>query len=50
MAGLERRGRVIGLADVEIAAVCSAAGAELATRNTKHFEGLGLVLIDPWSE
>jgi toxin FitB len=50
MAALERRGRAIGLADVEIAAVCSAAGAALATRNTKHFEGLGLVLIDPWSE
>ncbi|THV31402.1 type II toxin-antitoxin system VapC family toxin [Glycomyces paridis] len=50
MADLERRGRAIGLADVEIAAVCSAAGAPLATRNTKHFEGLGLVLINPWSE
>lgn len=50
MARLERNGRTIGLADVEIAAVCSAVGATLATRNTKHFEGLGLELIVPWNE
>lgn len=50
MAGLERRGRTIGLADVEIAAICAASEAALATRNTKHFEGLGIDLIDPWRD
>jgi predicted nucleic acid-binding protein len=24
--------------------------ATLATRNLRHFEGLGLALVDPWSE
>ena len=48
MADLERSGRIIGLADVEIAAICLTTGAMLATRNTKHFEGLGIDLVDPW--
>lgn len=49
MADLEGSGRTIGLADVEIAAVCVTTGAMLATRNTKHFEGLGIDLVDPWT-
>lgn len=43
------RGRTLGFADSQIAAVCLAQGASLATRNTRDFEGLGLDLIDPWA-
>ncbi len=42
------RGRTLSFADSQIAAVCLAQGASLATRNTKDFEGLGIDLIDPW--
>ena len=42
------KGRPIDMADAQIAAICWAQNATLATRNTKHFEGLGLNLINPW--
>jgi predicted nucleic acid-binding protein len=44
----QRLGRPIAMADAQIAAICLSQGASLATRNTKHFEGLGLTLINPW--
>jgi toxin FitB len=44
----ERQGLPMDVADAQIAAICLAHGAALATRNTKHFEGLGLTLINPW--
>lgn len=44
----ERTGRSIAMADAQIAAICLNHGASLATRNTKHFEGLGLTIINPW--
>jgi toxin FitB len=44
----EAKGRPVAMADAQIAAICLAHGAKLATRNTKHFEGLGLVLVNPW--
>ena len=44
----ENAGLSVSMADVQIAAICLAHGASLATRNTKHFEGLGLTLINPW--
>lgn len=49
--GAERRraGRPIEIRDVQIAGIVSARKATLATRNTRHFEGAGLTLIDPWS-
>ena len=34
--------------DAQIAAICIAHRAALATRNTSDFDGLGLDLIDPW--
>ena len=43
------RGRTLSFADSQIAAVCLAQGASVATRNTKDFEGLGIDLIDPWA-
>jgi len=42
-------GRDPGTADTQIAAIALANGMKLATRNTRHFAGLGLDLIDPWS-
>ena len=44
----EAKGRPIDMADAQIAAICWVHDAQLATRNTKHFEGLGLKLINPW--
>ncbi len=38
------------LGDLQIAGVAAAYGLSLATRNLRDFEGLGLTLIDPWSE
>lgn len=47
MAAAERRG-AISAADAQIAAVCRVHDAALATRNVKHFAGLGLELVNPW--
>lgn len=44
----ENTGLSVSMADAQIAAICLSQGATLATRNTKHFEGLGLTLINPW--
>ena len=44
----QRQGRALAMADAQIAATCLANTAPLATRNIKHFEGLGLTLINPW--
>ncbi|MCI4646095.1 MAG: type II toxin-antitoxin system VapC family toxin [Hyphomonadaceae bacterium] len=41
-------GRPIKVLDAQIASVCLAHGFDLATRNTKDFEGLGLPLINPF--
>ena len=44
-----RAGRTPGTAETQIAATALALGMALATRNVRHFEGLGLELIDPWA-
>jgi toxin FitB len=44
-----RSGRPIEIRDVQIAGIASARKAAIATRNLRHFEGLGPELIDPWS-
>ena len=44
-----RAGQNPDTADSQIAATVLARGMKLATRNWKHFEGLGFALIDPWS-
>ena len=49
---LERRraiGRPISQFDAQIAAICKARGATLATRNVADFSDIGLKLINPWS-
>lgn len=45
-----RAGRNPGTADTQIAATALCRGFALATRNVRHFEGLGLQLIDPWAD
>ncbi len=42
-------GRPIALADALIAATASVLELELATRNIRDFEGLGLRLSNPWA-
>jgi predicted nucleic acid-binding protein len=43
------RGRAVAPVDGMIAAIALRHGAALATRNARHFEGLGLRLHDPWA-
>jgi toxin FitB len=47
--GVARRhlGRTVEIRDLQIAGIAYARKAKLATRNIRHFEGLGLELIDP---
>ena len=44
----ERVGAPISGFDAQIAAICRAQGAALATRSTSDFDHLGLTLINPW--
>jgi len=44
-----RLGRGLEIRDVQIAGIAAARKATIATRNVRHFEGLGPELIDPWS-
>lgn len=44
-----RAGRTVEVRDVQIAGIAKARKATLATRNTRHFEGCGLALVDPWT-
>jgi predicted nucleic acid-binding protein len=41
-------GRVVDLRDTLIAGIAQARRATIATRNTKHFEGLDVPVVDPW--
>lgn len=43
-------GRSVEIRDVQIAGIASARNATLATRNTRHFEDLGIRLVDPWAQ
>ncbi|MEO4047682.1 type II toxin-antitoxin system VapC family toxin [Pseudomonas sp. CAU 1711] len=45
----EARGRVVEMADAQIAAIGRLHDAVVATRNTRHFESLGVNLVDPWT-
>ena len=44
----ERTGHPISMADAQIAAICRHHAAALATRNTKDFDGVDIVLANPW--
>lgn len=43
-------GRVLHLADALIAATALVQGFSIATRNVGDFEGLGVVLHNPWQQ
>lgn len=43
-------GRPLSVEDGMIAAICVVEGATLATRNTGDFEGLGVRLVNPWTQ
>lgn len=47
-AGRQSTGRPIEVRDVQIAGIAAARRASLATRNIRHFEGLGIDVINPW--
>ena len=47
--GRDKRGMPIDGFDAQIAAICRAQGASLATRNVKDFRHTGVKVIDPWS-
>ncbi|ADB76280.1 type II toxin-antitoxin system VapC family toxin [Geodermatophilus obscurus] len=47
-AARERGGRPVDALDAQIAAICRAHSASLATRNTRDFVGTGVELVDPW--
>ncbi len=46
----DRAGRPIDGFDAQIASICRARGATLATRNLKDFEGTAVKVIDPWDD
>ena len=43
-------GRTVEIRDVQIAGTAAARRATLATGNGRHFEHLGIHLLDPWQE
>lgn len=43
-----RLGRPISVADAQIAAICRATDAVLASRNTADFEHTGIQVVNPW--
>lgn len=44
-----RAGRSVEIRDVQIAGIAKARKATLATRNVRHFEGCGVVLVNPFT-
>lgn len=49
-ASRQRAGQTVEIRDIQIAGIASARKATLATRNTRHFKGLGIALVDPWQK
>jgi predicted nucleic acid-binding protein len=43
-------GRPISQFDAQIAAIALSRGASVATRNVSDFEGVGLLIINPWMD
>lgn len=45
-----RSGHAVGVADLQTAAIARARNAAaIATRNTRHFAGCGVAVVDPWT-
>jgi toxin FitB len=49
-AASQRAGRPSDLRDAQIAGIAISRRIPLATRNVRHFEGLGVKVVDPWSD
>ncbi len=47
-ASRQRVGRPVDIRDTQIAGIALARRATLATRNVRHFQDLGVTVIDPW--
>ncbi len=47
-AASEAKGRVSDMADAQIAAIAALYDAPVATRNVRHFDHLGVSVINPW--
>jgi predicted nucleic acid-binding protein len=47
-ASRQKAGRPVDLRDTQIAGIALARRATLATRNTRHFQGLKVPVINPW--
>lgn len=45
----QRAGRVVDMRDTLIAGIAQARRATIATRNTAHFDGLDVPVVNPWS-
>jgi predicted nucleic acid-binding protein len=48
VAAAQRRGKSVEIRDCQIAGIALARRATLATRNVRHFEPLGVTVVDPW--
>jgi predicted nucleic acid-binding protein len=48
-AARRRAGRAVDLRDTLIAGIAQARRATIATRNTRHFEGLDVPVVNPWT-
>lgn len=48
VAGREKGGHPMAIADGQIAAICASREATLATRNTRDFDATGISLVNPW--
>jgi toxin FitB len=44
----QRAGRIVDLRDTLIAGIAQARRATIATRDTRHFEGLDVPVVNPW--
>lgn len=45
-----KEGRPIDIRDTQVAGIVLSRDARLATRNVRHFEDLGIALVNPWVE
>jgi toxin FitB len=48
-ASQQRTGRTLEIRDAQIAGIATARRAILATRDVRHFEGLSIDVVNPWS-
>ena len=46
----EAAGLPITMADAQIAAICRTHECTLATRNVKDFDGIGIPVVNPWTD